>query len=154
MKIIRKGQPVVIGTILSEVLERASAVHEGQVALYVASLQDSRGLAFAMAVHRAASTGPDPAELRARSEEMGAVEPLLAGAARVEVVAAALALLGDAAPPDRHLLAWTVREIHRSGGVPVVMLADGIVLVTTLDTLEHAGDEAELWGWSRPVGEA
>lgn len=164
MKILRKGQPVTLGAILSEVLERSSAVQEAaEVALYVVCLQDSRGLDLAMAVHLAAPGGPDPMELRERSQALGAAEPLLAGAAAVETLARALESLGGTEPPNRHLLGWTVREIRRSGGVPVVLLTDGIVLVTTLDTLIEGGDDLDQrpaagaavdltpWSWRRPV---
>lgn len=164
MKIVRRGQAVWLGTILAEVFERAErlaarplaeARQKGQTALYVASLVDARGFALATEVHRVEPTGPDPAKLRERSRALGAVEPLLVGSAPVETLASALESLGGAEPPDRHLLAWTVREIHRSGGVPVVMLTDGVGLVTTLDTMAHADDELELWAWSRAaIGDA
>lgn len=134
---------------------RSEALREGQTAVYVASLVDGRGLALATAVHRVEPAGPDPAKLRERSRALGAVEPLLVGSAPVETLASALESLAGTEPPDRHLLAWTVREIHRSGGVPVVMLTDGVALVTTLDTITHADDELELWAWSREaIGDA
>jgi hypothetical protein len=155
MKILRNGHVVMLGAILTEVFERAPRRLAGQVALYVVGLLDPRGLALAAAVHRCAPGGPDPVELRDRAAAMGAVEPLVVGAAGVDTVAAALSALGGADPPDRALLGWTVREIHRAGGVPVVVLTDGIALVTTLDTLTAADEGLTAWALSRqPVGEA
>lgn len=151
MKILRKGKAVLLGTILREVLERADALHEGKAALFVVSLQDARGLALAVAMHKVSPIGPDPAVLRDQLDAMGAVEPLMAGSVAVETLASLMESLGGAEPPDRHLLGWTVREIHASGGVPVVMLADGMVLVTTLETVAQGGDDLELRVWSRPV---
>jgi hypothetical protein len=175
MKILRKGQPVGLGTILREVHRHAGPMHGERTALYVVSLDDARGLALAQAAHRASRAGPDPATLRERGAEMGAVEPLLAGAVSVETLARALeSLVGEtsgsrsretsgsrsretsgdrplADSPGTELLGWTVREIHRSGGVPVVMLTDGIVLVTTLDALADDDEGPSSAAWARPV---
>ena len=58
---------------------------------------------------------------------------------------------------DRHLTAWTVRELSRIGQVPVLVLLDGVAVVSSLrglaDALDY--DPLELGGWSLPaIGEA
>lgn len=148
MKIMRDGREVRLGDTLEELFREADARHPGQTALHVVGLLDERGLALAAALHESLPGGPDPVELRDRAREMGAVEPLLAGATRLDVLTRALAALPGAAPPERALLAWTVRAVHRHGETPVVILTDGMALVATLDAIRAAdGDELEMWGW-------
>lgn len=148
MKIIRDGREVRLGAMLRELLREAEPRHPGETALHVVGLLEDRGMALAVALHEALPGGPDPVRLRDRAMEMGAAEPLMAGATRLDVLARALASLPGAALPDRELLAWSVRALHRHGEVPVVMLTDGMALIATLDAvLASDDDDLELWGW-------
>ena len=130
------------------------AAHPGSVALYLVRLTELAGLALAVAVHDVAG-GPDPAVLRDRAERAGVARPVMAAAASVETLARVLeglALVGEA---DRRLLVWAVREVHRGGGVPVVMVLDGTAIATSLSELTARNNDAEPFAWSLPsFGEA
>jgi len=141
--------------VLRSVFERARATIFGdRVALYVVSLTDSQGFAVALAVH-AQVAGPDPALLRERSQQAGVRNPLMVGSAPVEILARVAEALRFAKSEEGPFLGWAVREVHRAGGVPVLMVMDGVAVVSTFACVMEGGDEDELHGWTRPfVGEA
>lgn len=156
MKILRDGRACGLGDLLQGLCDRAAGVHAGQTALYLAGLSDARGLSLACAVHKLLSSGPDPTELHCRARELGAVDALLSGAVHIDQMERALESLELETVPDRALLIWTMRELHRHGGVPVVMLLDGLALVASLEALKGGAGEVELPGFGRPrpVGQA
>lgn len=144
-----------VAALLLDAHRRAgSAAHPRSVALYLVRLTELAGLALAVAVHDVAG-GPDPALLRDRAERAGVARPVMAAAAPVETLARVLeglAWLGDA---DRRLLAWAVRDVHRGGGVPVVVVLDGMAIVTSLSELTARINDPEPFAWSLPsYGEA
>ncbi|MEZ4297002.1 MAG: hypothetical protein R3B70_18700 [Polyangiaceae bacterium] len=153
MRIAIQGKTLVLADLLSDAYSRLSPQLADKVGLYVVSLRDGPGFSLASAIH-AVVRGPDPAEIRRRAQHLGAVEPMMVGTARIDTLASALESLALTAPPDQHLLGWVVREIHRGGDVPVVVLVEGAVIASTLEALREPDSEAELtdaWGWSTPV---
>lgn len=41
------------------------------------------------------------------------------------------------------MIGWTIRELHRAGEIPVLVMTDGVEVVSTLEALAE-GEEAEL----------
>jgi hypothetical protein len=148
------GGRLPLADVLRDMYQRASATPETPSALYLVRLTEDVGLSLALAVHRATG-GPDPAVLRDRARRAGISEPMIARAAPVEALALALEGLAAMDERERHLVAWSVRELHHVGEVPVVMLHDGTAIVTSLAAFPSPRDDAEPFGWSLPaVGEA
>ncbi len=137
-------------------LDRAAwTLYADRAALYVVQLTDPDGFALALRVH-AQIPGPDPAVLRERAQREGVPKPHMVGSAPVELLARILEGL-DPDGADGALRAWTVRAMFEEGAVPVVLVEDGVAVVTTLAAIEEHRRAAELWGggWTRPViGEA
>lgn len=151
----RVRPPATLGQALLDALRRATAAEFGDgAALYLVRLTDLAGLSLAVAVHGAAG-GPDPAVLRERAQRAGISAPVMAAAVAVPVLAVAvdgLAVLGEA---DRRLLGWAVREVHRSGEVPLMVMLGGTAFVTPLSRIAAQNADAEPFAWSLPaVGDA
>jgi hypothetical protein len=164
---------MLLGDVLQEAFQRASATIFGdRVALYLVSLKDEAGFALALAVHEKVP-GADPAILRERSQARGVREPMMVGSAPVETLARVAEGLGGGERAARRLLGWTVRELHRAGDRPVLVMTEGIEVVSTLAVLGAPGadaesappswpagaifgedGEAEIHGWTVPIGEA
>lgn len=174
MRRTRGGRMMLLGDVLQEAVDRGSATIFGdRLALYLVGLKDPAGFALALAVHEVVR-GPDPAILRERSQARGVREPMMVGSAPVETLARVAERLGGGESVARRLLGWTVREFHRAGELPVLVMTEGIEVVSTLAVLtasgaEHAPEssgsgsgavvgedgDAEIQGWTVPVlGEA
>lgn len=124
------------------------------VALYLVRLTETAGFSLAVAIYEATG-GRDPVLLRERAQSAGVVVPVMAAAVGAEVLASALeglALLDEA---DRRLLGWAVREVRRSGEVPVLVILGDTVVSTTLSHLTGGDPDAVSFGWSMgAIGQA
>lgn len=146
----RGGQMMLLGDVLRAAFERASmTVFGDRVALYLVGLKDEAGFALALAIH-AKVQGPDPAILRERSQGRGVRKPLMIGAAPVEVLARVVEELGGGGGSrdggsrgGGKMPGWTIREFHRVGEVPVLVITDGVEVVSTVEALAD-GEGAEL----------
>lgn len=141
--------------VLLDAYRRATSAAIGdRAALYLVRLSDPAGLSLALAVHHA-SGGPDSAVLCMRAARAGVHEPVMAAAVRVEALTSALERFAAVSESDRHLLGWAVRELHRCGEVPVLLVLDGTAYATSLSAFTSQDNGAESFAWSLPaIGEA
>lgn len=134
--------------LLLDAHRRAVARGRGEsLGLYLVRLTDVAGLALAVAVHEATG-GPDPTVLRERAVGAGVSKPVMAGAVALDALTRALeglAVLGEA---DRGLLVTSLSGIHERGGVPVLIVLDGIALVRSLAEFAAPVADAEPFAWS------
>ena len=122
------------GALLRRAFETSNAAAERPIALYLVRLTDSAGLRLAKEVHRV-SGGVDPEALRDRALAKGLSMPMMVKAAPVLSLVQTLEGLADLGERDRCWSAWLVQELHRSGEVPIVMLLDGVLTVTSLSAV-------------------
>jgi hypothetical protein len=150
----RPGGFVKLAALLQETYARSPLASVAPIALYLVRLSDALGLALALAVH-ASSGGPDPAVLRQRAEQSGITDPLTVLAVPIDAITRALDALSGLDDVERRLVVWTVRELHMAGEVPIVMVMDGPVTVTSLSSMTPSSDDGEPFAWSLPAaGEA
>lgn len=142
-----------------------------RVALYLVGLTEQDGFALALAVHERIP-GPDPAILRERAVGRRIRRPMMIGAAPVETLASAAEGLPGGQKAARLDIGGLIREVHRAGEVPVLVMTDGEAIVSTIASIEaregssgatgHVGgreqpavqepDDVEIQGWTVSVG--
>lgn len=150
----RARPPATLGKVLLDAHRRATAAGVGATALYLVRLTELAGLALTVAV-QGARGGPDPAVLRERAKRAGVLAPVMAVAVAVEALALAIEGLAVIREADRRLLGWAVREVHRAGDVPVLVMLDGAAAVRPLSSISAHDPDAASFACSLPaIGDA
>lgn len=141
-----------------------------RVALYLVGLTEQDGFALALGVHERIP-GPDPAILRERAVGRSIRRPMMIGAAPVETLASVAEGLPGGQRAARLDLGGLIREVHRAGEVPVLVMTDGEAIVSTIAAIEaregssvsavrsrdselptvKEHDDLEIQGWTVPV---
>lgn len=148
-----KRRVATLSELLREALREArQTIYADRAALYVVELVDDHALAFATALYTRVRSGPDPAELRRRALATGVKVPQALGSAPVEALARTAELLGSEVPAECRALAATLREQHRAGVVPVLLLTEGLRLVRGLGELLLVLEDVRAvpGAWGRP----
>lgn len=127
--------------VLRTVVERAACAPFARPAIYVVALNEPVGLALALELH-ALHGGPHPTDMRERAAREGLTKPLMTAAAP----AASLARTVGAMRRDWADLAEAVRAVAAAGSVPVLLVADDVALVSSLEA--PAEGDPDLGGWT------
>lgn len=168
MRQARSKRLVPLHALLRETLSQAStSVFADRVALYLLALADPAAFRIARLVHRSLGSA-DPAETLTRSRSCGLVSPLIWGAAPVETLARAVEGLPRAQVAVWEQLAATLRRLHQAGEVPVLRIAEELMIVSSLadygasegsskssklgaGAVRREPDEVEVEGWAVSV---
>ncbi|MEZ4313931.1 MAG: hypothetical protein R3F14_38405 [Polyangiaceae bacterium] len=139
-----------VATVLKDVYARATSTLFGdRIGLYLVRLSEVAGFALAASVHEAMG-GPDPGIVLGRALESGVSEPLIAGSVPVHRLASILEHLTPVHEADRVRLARSVREVHASGEVPIVLFVDEVAMVANLSALTDDDPDPECLSWTVP----
>lgn len=132
MRQARSKRLVPLHVLLRETLSQAStSLFADRVALYLLALSDPAAFRIACTIHRSFG-GPDPAETLTRSRSCGLSDPMIWGAAPVETLARAVEGLPRAQIEVWQELAMALRRQHRAGQVPVLRIAEELMIVSSL----------------------
>lgn len=145
-----------LSTLLRTTLVAAErTVYADRAGLYVVDLFDDHAFTFATAMHDRVRCGPSPTELRSRAVARGDKAPQQLAHAPVETLGRIAEYLAGEGPDECKALAADIRAHYRTGGVPVLMLTEGVRIVRRLDELleELEGTRAvpAMTSWGPPV---